>query len=70
MIAGRIAVSPAATRRVIGALDQRLISVARDGLERAGQELGEVRRGRGALNGYKRRGQHEGNDEARLNFAR
>src|SRR6187402_287681 len=42
---------------LIGALDQRLLTVARESLERAGQDLGEVRRGRGALNVYQQRGE-------------
>jgi hypothetical protein len=41
----------------VSALDQRLLSVARESLDRTGQELGEVRRGRGALNVYRQRGQ-------------
>jgi hypothetical protein len=41
----------------IGALDQRLLTVARESLERAGQELRDVHRGRGALNVYRQRGE-------------
>jgi hypothetical protein len=41
----------------LGALDQRLLTVARDSLERTEQELREVHRGRGALNVYRQRGQ-------------
>ncbi len=41
----------------VGALDQRLLSVARESLERTGQELREVHRGRGALHVYRQRGQ-------------
>jgi hypothetical protein len=41
----------------VGALDQRLLTVAREGLERTQQELREVHRGRGALNVYRQRGQ-------------
>jgi hypothetical protein len=42
----------------IRALDQRLVAVARDGLERTGQELRDIHRGRGALSEYRRRGQN------------
>lgn len=41
----------------VGALDQRLLSVARESLERTEQELREIHRGRGALSAYQRRGQ-------------
>lgn len=41
----------------VGALDQRLISIARESLERTAQDLREVHRGRGALNVYRQRGQ-------------
>lgn len=41
----------------VGALDQRLLTVARESLERTGQELREVHGGRGALNVYRQRGQ-------------
>ena len=41
----------------VSALDQRLLSVARESLERTEQELREVHRGRGALNVYRQRGQ-------------
>jgi hypothetical protein len=42
----------------VGALDQRLIALAREGLERTSQELRDLHRGRGALNEYRRRGQN------------
>jgi hypothetical protein len=41
----------------IGALDQQLIGMAREGLERTNHELRDVHRGRGALTEYGRRGQ-------------
>lgn len=41
----------------IVALDQRLAAVARESLERTARELREVRRGRSALQAYRRRGQ-------------
>lgn len=41
----------------VGALDQRLISIARESLERTALDLREVHRGRGALNVYRQRGQ-------------
>ena len=42
----------------VEALDQRLLAVARESFERTGQELREVHRGRGALSGYRQRGQN------------
>ena len=41
----------------VSALDQRLLTVARESMERTEQELREVHRGRGALNAYRQRGQ-------------
>jgi hypothetical protein len=42
----------------LGALDQRLIEVARSGMERTTAGLREVHRGRAALHEYRRRGQN------------
>jgi hypothetical protein len=42
----------------VGALDQRLIALAREGMERTSRELRDVHRGRGAMNEYRRRGQN------------
>ena len=52
----------------VGALDQRLLTVARESLERTGQELREVHRGRGALNVYRQRGQTVIRSLARLDL--
>jgi hypothetical protein len=52
----------------LGALDERLIVMARAGLEQAGQELRDVHRGRGALNEYRRRGQNLIHNLARLDL--
>jgi len=41
----------------LGAIDQQLLNMAREGLERTSQELRDVHRGRGALHEYGRRGQ-------------
>jgi hypothetical protein len=42
----------------VSALDQRLLALGRESLDRTARELGDVRRGRGALNEYRRRGQN------------
>jgi hypothetical protein len=52
----------------VGALDQRLLAVAREELRRTGQELREVHRGRGALNQYRQRGQTVIHGLARLDL--
>ena len=41
----------------VAALDQQLVASARAEIERTARELGEVHRGRGALEAYRRRGQ-------------
>ena len=41
----------------VAALDQQLIALARESLNRTGQEIRDLHRGRGALNEYRRRGQ-------------
>lgn len=41
----------------IQALDQRLLVLARDSLDRTAQEMRDVQRGRGALIEYRRRGE-------------
>jgi hypothetical protein len=43
---------------LVSALDQRLLALARDSIERVNHEMGDVRRGRGALIEYRRRGQN------------
>ncbi len=52
----------------VGALDQRLLAVAREEIRRTKQELREVHRGRGALNQYGQRGQSTIRGLARLNL--
>jgi hypothetical protein len=54
----------------IRALDQRLVAVVRDSLERTGQELRDIHRGRGALNEYRRRGQSLTTNRAQLDHDR
>ncbi len=54
----------------IRALDQRLVAVGRDSLERTGRGLREIHRGRGALNEYRRRGQNLSHNLAQLAFER
>ena len=52
----------------VAALDQRLLTVARESLERTEQEMREVHRGRGALNVYRQRGQSVIRGLSRLNL--
>jgi hypothetical protein len=52
----------------VSALDQRLLALARDSMARANHELGNVRRGRGALNEYRRRGQNVIQNLSRLDL--
>ena len=52
----------------VAALDQRLLTVARESLERTEQEMREVHRGRGALNVYRQRGQTVIRGLSRLNL--
>jgi hypothetical protein len=42
----------------IGALDERLMALAREGLEQTSRELRDLHRGRGAVNEYQRRGRN------------
>lgn len=42
----------------VEALDQRLVAGTRAAMARAAQEMSEIRRGRGALHEYQRRGQN------------
>lgn len=54
----------------IAALDERLAALARAGLEQTRHELGEVRRGRGVLAAYQRRGDALIENLAHLDHAR
>jgi len=54
----------------IAALDERLATLARLSLEQTGNELGEIRRGRGALSAYQKRGEALIRNLAQLNYAR
>ena len=54
----------------IAALDERLATLARLSLEQTGNELGEIRRGRGALSAYQKRGEALMRNLAQLNYAR
>jgi hypothetical protein len=53
---------------LVSALDQRLLALARDSMARVNHELGNVRRGRGALNEYRRRGQNVIQNLSRLDL--
>jgi hypothetical protein len=52
----------------IGALDQRLMEQVRSGQQQARHDLGDVRRGRTALNAYRARGQSAVRNLALLDF--
>jgi hypothetical protein len=52
----------------IGALDQRLMEQLRSGQQQARHDLGDVRRGRTALNAYRARGQSAVRNLALLDF--
>ena len=54
----------------IGALDQRLMEQVRSGQQQARHDIGDVRRGRTALNEYRRRGQNLLPSLTQLNFER
>jgi hypothetical protein len=54
----------------IGALDQRLMEQVRSSQQQARHDLGDVRRGRTALNEYRRRGQNVIPGLPRLDFER
>jgi hypothetical protein len=54
----------------VGALDERLITLARDSMDRTNQELRDVHRGRGALTEYQRRGQNLIRNLSRLDYER
>jgi hypothetical protein len=54
----------------VGALDQRLLTLARESIDRASQELRDVHRGRGALTEYQRRGENLIRNLARLDLER
>jgi hypothetical protein len=77
LVAELVLYTPADTRpqdrdllEQVGALDQRLLTLARESIDRAGQELRDVHRGRGALTEYQRRGENLIRNLARLDLER
>jgi hypothetical protein len=54
----------------VAALDERLTTLAQTSLDQTSHELGEVRRGRGVLTAYQKRGESLIRNLARMNYER